>query len=115
MTFVFDWDDAWTTALGAEYRANDALTLRAGWNYGQNPVPDGTLNPLFPAITEQHVTAGASWAWGAHSLHAALERAFEADQTNPNTDPNVNPFGPGSRVQHSQWTFSLGYGLALSR
>ena len=30
----------------------------AGWNYGENPVPDATLNPLFPATVERHYTAG---------------------------------------------------------
>ncbi len=115
MAFVFNWRDVWATSVGAEYRATPALTLRAGWNDGQNPVPDGTLNPLFPAITEQHVTAGGSWTWGGNSLHLAVERAFESGQTNPNTDPNVNPFGPGSRVDHSQWTLSAGFSRAFSR
>jgi long-chain fatty acid transport protein len=115
LPFVFEWKDAWVLSAGVEYRTSEALTLRAGYNLGENPVPDYTLNPLFPAITEQHATAGAGWTWGANTLNVAVERAFEASQTNPNTDPQVNPFGPGMTVDHSQWTFSIGYSRAFSR
>lgn len=109
MPFVFNWKDQWVVAAGAEFAAAPELTLRAGWNYGESPVPDETLNPLFPATTMQHATAGLTWHRGDHALNLALERAFEADQVNPNTNGMVNPFGPGMFVNHSQWTFSLGY------
>lgn len=115
MPFTFTWADEWVTAIGAEYRATPALTLRGGWNHGESPVPDQTLNPLFPAITTQHVSAGLGWTFGANTLNVAVERALEATQTNSNTDPNVNPFGPGAFVDHSQWTLSLGFSKAFSR
>ena len=113
MPFVFNWEDQWVTNLGAEYALNEAFTLRAGWNYGRSPVPDATLNPLFPAITTQHMTTGFSWKSDGNTVHFGLERAFEAEQVNLNTNPNENPFGPGMFVDHSQWTFSLGYGRAF--
>lgn len=112
--FVFDWKDAWTYSVGAEFRATPALTLRGGYNYGQNPVPAFTLNPLFPAITEQHATVGAGYTWGGNTLNFAGERAFSASVTNRNVDQNVNPFGPGATVEHSQWTFSIGFSRAIS-
>ncbi|MBI5168562.1 MAG: outer membrane protein transport protein [Candidatus Eisenbacteria bacterium] len=115
MPFTFTWANEWVTAVGAEYRATPALTLRGGFNYGDSPVPDETLNPLFPAITTKHVTAGLGWTRGAHTLNLAVERAFEAKQTNDNTNMNVNPFGPGAFVDHSQWTVSLGWSKAFSR
>jgi long-chain fatty acid transport protein len=115
MPFTFTWADEWVTAVGAEYRATPALTLRGGWNHGESPVPDQTLNPLFPAITTQHVSAGLGWTFGANTLNVAVERALEATQTNSNTDQNVNPFGPGAFVDHSQWTLSLGFSKAFSR
>ena len=37
---------------------NDALTLRAGLNLANNPIPDQYMNPLFPAIVKNHVTGG---------------------------------------------------------
>ncbi len=115
MPFTFTWANEWVTAIGAEYRATPALTLRAGWNQGDSPVPDETLNPLFPAITTKHATFGLGWTRGAHTLNLAVERAFEASQTNENTNMNVNPFGAGAFVDHSQWTVSLGWSRAFSR
>ena len=38
--FVFDWKDQIVTILGVEYRLNDSVTLRAGYNRGDSPVPD---------------------------------------------------------------------------
>lgn len=114
MPFTFQWEDQWTWILGTEYRMSDALTLRAGWNFGGSPVPDATLNPLFPATTEQHVAAGLGWTWQGNTLNVAVERAFEASQTNSNTNQQVNPFGPGATVDHSQWTVSLGITRAIS-
>lgn len=113
MPFVFNWKDQTVVAAGAEYVASPEFTLRAGWNFGDSPVPDATLNPLFPATTMQHATAGLTWHRGDHALNFGLERAFEAEQVNKNTNGNVNPFGAGMFVDHSQWTFSVGYGRAF--
>jgi long-chain fatty acid transport protein len=115
MPFVFDWKDAWTVGLGAEFRATEAVTLRGGYNFGESPVPDATLNPLFPAITRKHATIGGGYTWAGNTVNVAVERAFAASQTNTNTDPNVNPFGPGAFVDHSQWTISFGFSRAFSR
>jgi len=115
MPFVFNWEDQWIYALGADYRATDLLTLRAGLNYGENPVPGDTLTPLFPATTERHVSVGASWLRSNKLFELAVERAFNKDQVNNNPDPMVNPFGPGSAVSHNQWTLSFGVSWALDR
>ncbi|RLB13673.1 MAG: hypothetical protein DRG82_15240 [Deltaproteobacteria bacterium] len=34
----FDWDNQWVFALGVQYRPVGKLALRAGFNYGKNPV-----------------------------------------------------------------------------
>ena len=113
--FVFDWDDQWILALGGDYRVNNRLTLRAGYNYGENPVPDGTLTPLFPATVEHHLSIGFSWLSGHRTYELALEHAFDKDQTNGNLNPAVNPFGPGSMVRHEQWTLSFSVSSAWAR
>lgn len=115
LPFVFDWRDQWVFALGADYRASDRLTLRGGYNYGESPVPDDTLTPLFPATTEQHLTAGFGWLSGGKLIEVAVERAFGKSQTNDNPDPMVNPFGPGATVEHEQWTVSFGVSWAWAR
>lgn len=113
--FTFNWLDTWVFALGADYRVNDRWTVRGGYNYGENPVPDGTLNPLFPANVEHHLAFGFSVLRGNKTYELAVEHAFEQEQTNLNFDQAVNPFGPGSTVRHSQWLISFGMSWAKAR
>ena len=62
MTLYQNWDDQNVFELGGAYKTTDALTLRAGLNVANNPVPDMYMNPLFPAIAKSHVTLGAGYA-----------------------------------------------------
>jgi long-chain fatty acid transport protein len=109
MSIPFDmaWEDQWVYAIGVEYAFNAMNTFRAGYNYGKNPVPDNNLNPLFPAIVEHHLTLGYGLTFGQWGVNLAYEHAFENTQTNNNTNQQVNPFGPGLEVSHSQNTVSL--------
>lgn len=107
ITFDMAWEDQWVYAIGVEYAVNASHTLRAGLNYGKSPVPDANLNPLFPAIVETHLTAGYGLNLGQWTINLAYEHAFEKTQTNNNPDQQVNLFGPGLEVSHSQNTVSL--------
>ena len=81
-----DWDDQTVIKLGAAYELNDQVTLRGGLNLANNPVPDKYLNPLFPAIVENHVMMGATYKFNeAHSIGGSLVIAPEVDQTNSQT------------------------------
>jgi long-chain fatty acid transport protein len=115
LPFVFNWKDQWVYAFGGDYRLNDRWTVRAGYNYGENPVPDETMTPLFPAIVEHHLSGGFSWLHGSTTYEFAVERAFNNSVTNNNPDPQVNPFGPGTTVDHSQWTVSFGVSWAWAK
>ena len=61
------WEDQTVLALGAAYEVSEVLHLRAGFNRASNPVPESYLNALFPAIVEQHLTAGAGYKIGQSS------------------------------------------------
>ena len=115
LPFVFDWQDQWVLAAGADVKLTDRFTLRGGYNFGENPVPDDTLTPLFPANVEHHLSFGLCWLKGSRSYELAIEHAFENNQVNNNVDPRVNPFGPGLRVGHGQWTLSFGVSRAWAR
>jgi len=67
MTLKQNWDDQNVFELGGAYKTSDALTLRAGINLANNPIPDKYMNPLFPAIAKDHVTLGAGYAFGKSS------------------------------------------------
>ena len=80
----FDWKDQWVYAVGVQYKDPRGLCLRAGYNYGKNPVrPHDNFNPGgttvlqgnavptllyeylrivgFPAIAEHHFTASVGY------------------------------------------------------
>ncbi|MEO8081541.1 MAG: outer membrane protein transport protein [Caldimonas sp.] len=60
----FGWKDIDVIKLGVAWRMSDALTLRAGYNHGGNPIrsQDVTFNILAPGVMTEHYTAGLSWA-----------------------------------------------------
>ncbi|MDB4516176.1 outer membrane protein transport protein [Crocinitomicaceae bacterium] len=59
----FGWDDQTVYKIGASYQVNDNWIVRAGYNYGESPIPDDQLlfSMLAPAIIEQHLTMGFSY------------------------------------------------------
>ncbi len=101
--FIMSWDDQWVFALGVQYEINQNWTVRAGYNYGKSPVPDDTLNPLFPAIVEHHLTAGFTFSHGPFDFDFAFEHAFENSQKNTGAPSPTNPFA-GTEVSHYQNT-----------
>lgn len=95
-----NWKDQTVLALGVQYKLSPNLALRAGYNHASNPVPDSTLNPLFPAIIETHYTLGFGYRLdAARTLAASLALAPEVSQTNPQ----------GVTSSHSQATLRVNY------
>ncbi|KMY65781.1 hypothetical protein AAU61_20330 [Desulfocarbo indianensis] len=101
--FIMDWKDQWVFALGAQYEINANWTVRAGYNYGKSPIPDDTVNPLFPAIVEHHLTAGFTFSHGDFDIDFAYEHGFEHSQKNTGAPSTTNPFA-GTEVSHYQDT-----------
>ena len=100
-----NWKDQTVYAIGAQYKPTPALALRVGFNVASNPVPDNTLNPLFPAIVERHYTAGIGYRLNrASSVDAAMTVAPEAVATNPVT---------GITSNHSQMSLRVNYSHAF--
>ncbi|MFH2134419.1 MAG: outer membrane protein transport protein [Pseudomonadota bacterium] len=58
VTLPQNWKDQDVYELGAAYKLNDALTVRAGLNMANNPVPDAYMNALFPAVAKTNVSGG---------------------------------------------------------
>ncbi|MDZ7712890.1 MAG: outer membrane protein transport protein [Rhodovibrio sp.] len=85
-----DWDDGWFAALGARYRASDALTVSAGAAYDWSPVPDATLTPRIPDADRAWLSLGLDWtpeSWLRLKLgYAHLfmpSRTINLDSTDP--------------------------------
>ncbi len=85
MNYPMHWNDQWVIALGLEYRLSSRWRLRGGYNYGKSPVPSRYLLPYFPAIAEQHLTAGLGYAAGRWRLDLACEWALPHAQASHNS------------------------------
>ncbi len=67
------WGDQYVGHLGVEQAFGTHWTVRAGYAYGNNPVPDGTLTPLTAAITEHLLTTGVGYTTGRWRFDAAYQ------------------------------------------
>ena len=127
----FLWDDQWVVALGAQYEVIPKLYLRAGYNFGENPVqtrngwtPAGSTtvqgvtfpDPFFeefrligfPAVVEHHLTAGIGYEFSEKfSLNLGFMHAFEETISETGTDFSGQP----ERIESTLSETSLDFGL----
>jgi long-chain fatty acid transport protein len=100
-TLYQNWKNQNVFMFGGSYRVTDPLTVRAGVSLANNPIPNETMNPLFPAIVKNHVMAGLGYAFGkAASVDFSFTYAPEASATNPNM---------GVTTTHSQTNWQAMY------
>ena len=85
INFPMNWKDVVLVKLGGEYDVNNDLTLRAGFAYGNNPVPSTTIFPVFPAIVQSHIMLGAGYKLtGKLTVNAAYELGLNSNETASN-------------------------------
>jgi len=103
-----NWDNQTVFQLGVAYKPTAPLTLRAGVSLSNNPIPDSTMNYLFPAIEKNHYSVGFGYAFSTVSeINFSLTYAPEVTQTNPNPVPIVG--NVPVVVDHSQTNWQLMY------
>ena len=61
-TVINEWQDTWLFSVGADYRINDAFTIRGGLAYEMSPVDDqSTRMAVIPDTDRVWFSLGASW------------------------------------------------------
>lgn len=93
----FGWQDIDVFKLGVAWRMSDALTLRAGYDRGENPITaaDVTFNILAPGVMKDHYTAGFTYALDKDSeITGALMVAPRQTVTGSSLFNGL--FGPGA-------------------
>ena len=109
----FGWKDIDVWKFGVEYAVDAKLTLRAGYNRGENPVDpaDVTFNILAPGVIKDHYTVGATW-----KLDAASEITFYGLYAAENEVTGASlfvPFGAPptttERISLKEYTVGVGY------
>jgi long-chain fatty acid transport protein len=100
-TLYQNWKNQNVFMIGGAYKFSPALTMRAGLNLANNPVPSSYMNPLFPATIKNHVTFGFGYAFSpVSSIDFSLTHAPKVTVTNGNMG--------GVATSHSQpnnWQF----------
>jgi len=95
-----NWKDQTVLNLGAAWKATSELTLRAGMNIADNPVPDSTVSYLFPATIKSHYALGAGYEFNKTSaINASYVMAPAVEVTDAN----------GTKISHAQANWQLMY------
>lgn len=101
------WDDQTVYAAGISHQATSTLEVRGGINITDNPIPNTYLNALFPAIIEDHITAGLGYQVGPGIANMALVYSFESKATNPGNGTTI----PAVSSTHKQLNWTVQYSL----
>jgi long-chain fatty acid transport protein len=103
-TLYQDWDDQNVYQIGAAYKVTDAVTVRAGYNYASNPIPEKFVQPLFPAIMESHYTLGAGFTLSKTStfdVGAAIAPQVKATNDDPTGGQTSKAGGNSFQIMYS--------------
>ena len=108
----FGWQDITAYKLGIQYAINPQLTVRGGYNYGKQPIPQSEtmFNVLAPGVVEDHWTLGATWTLANKS---ELSFAFMYAPTVKVDGVNSIPaeFGGGNvNLKMKELSFGVAYG-----
>lgn len=93
------WRDATVVKLGLAYAVTPTLVLRAGVTQLRQPIPSSQtlLNVFAPAVSERHVSIGATWQVGASSELTAyyMQSAENTVTGSASIPPGFPPGGVG--------------------
>ncbi|MFM9961340.1 MAG: OmpP1/FadL family transporter [Planctomycetaceae bacterium] len=109
------FNSVWAVALGTQYQMTDAVSVRAGYSWNSNPIPDSqtSANAASPVIIQHMLSAGASYqVTEAFSLSAAYMHCFENSIDGPIVVPGVGAL-PNTAVRSTAALDSLMFGATV--
>jgi long-chain fatty acid transport protein len=112
----FGWEDMTTLKGGVQLRAGEGWTWRAGYSYGEQPIPESEVlfNILAPGVVEQHLTFGFSkLVKGTQEISLAITRALSKSVTGPN--PLEVPGLQSIELKMDQWDFELSWSFGIRK
>ncbi len=74
------WRDTLSVRTGFERRLGSGRTVRAGYVYHRNPVPDQTISPYIQATLEHAFSLGYGWQIGQCEIDTAWQFSFSGRQ-----------------------------------
>ena len=109
------WESVWILNLGGQLQVTDRLSIRAGYSFNQNPIPDrlAMFNVLAPAPYQHILNLGASYQL-TEALVASFTWVHGFDKTI--SGPIIAPPGvpvPASRVAIGQEVDTIMMGVSV--
>ena len=105
----FGWEDMTIYKLGAQWSSSNNWTWRAGYSYGQQPIPNTEMvfNILAPGVMEDHATFGFTRELSSgDEFNMSFMYAFKKKVSGPNTlDPTQTIM-----LDMKQWEIEFSYG-----
>lgn len=108
----FAWRDVTAYKFGVDWAMNRTLSLRAGYNHGNQPIPasDTLFNILAPGTVKDHYTAGATWTL-ANKAELTLAFMYAPTERVRGVNSIPAPFGGGNaNIQLKETSLGIGYG-----
>jgi long-chain fatty acid transport protein len=112
----FGWSDINVYKLGAEYAYSKNLTLRAGYNHGDNPIQarDVTFNILAPGVIQDHLTLGLTYKTSTNGeLTFAYTYAFSNSVTGASLFNSFGVPAGNETIKMYQNSFGVAYGWKM--
>ncbi len=111
----FGWQDTDVYKIGVQWKYDERLTLRAGYNRGDNPIMprDVTFNILAPGVVKDHYTFGLTWA-----IDKTQEITFAYMHAKTNSVEGssfFNAFAPGAGGKETISMYQNAFGVAWGR
>ncbi|WP_144686553.1 OmpP1/FadL family transporter [Desulfobotulus alkaliphilus] len=86
-----NWDNTRQIRFGAEYVLSEMITLRGGYFYDPSPIPDDTLDLMWPDGDKKTYSIGAGFNFGSFTLDTVLQlTAVEQDRIVGGESNNFN-------------------------
>lgn len=102
------WRSVFAGAVGVQYRMNEKMTARLGYNFNQNPIESGAVatNAVSPLIQTQNVAAGGTYRF-THNVDVNLAYVYLVDNR------VSGPLGGGATISNAVQAHSLIMGIAV--
>lgn len=106
--FPLEWQDTWSAKFGAEWDMSTTTAIRAGFVYGENPVPTNTVFVAFPAISANAATFGLTFDVAGFPLDVGYVHAFDQELVGCDHAHKLGAEYNQSRTTMDQNTFTIG-------
>lgn len=111
----FGWRDINVYKVGAQWKANDVWTFRAGYSKNDQPVPESEVlfNILAPGVIEEHITVGFSKALLRSPGNFNMAVMYAPSQKIRGANPLEVPGGQQIELSMNEWEIEFGYSFGF--